>query len=251
MKRNIIIPVLVIVFLVTGAGLYVHYSRKSTLKTLPTSVVYKDGAELHADIRRLEKLKESGLSWQDTFRLGVAYIQEGRVDEAIPLLEDVARVYPDFPKTYESLGMAYFKINRYDKAIELWEKSLKIEPKAEFLKEMIERAKGKMAILGRISDLEKQIKAADAAWQKRFELAILYLSVNRTIDAKAELEEVLKVKKDSADVYDAIAEAHALTGDFDKAIDAEKMALKLHPKNIELLKKRLSDMEKIRDAQKK
>lgn len=247
LKQNVNIAVLVVIIL----SAVVFYNRDVKDNTPPPPIVYKDLTELDKDIERLEKLKGDSLSWQDTFRLGVAYIQKDRVTDAIPVLEDALRKNPDFPKTYESLGMAYFKINRYDKAIELWERALKMEPKAEFLKEMIERAKGKMALFGRISDLEKEMKAEDAGWQKKFELAILYLTVNRIHEAKLQLEEIVKVKKDSADVYDAIAEAHALTGDFDKAIDAEKTALKLRPKNIEILQKRLSEMEKFRDDQKK
>lgn len=248
LKRNVIIAVLIVIFLSAGAVLYKRYTKDSVP---PPPVVYKDILELDKDIERLEKLKGASFSWQDTFRLGVAYIQKGRVNDAIPLLEDVLKKHPDFYNAYESLGMAYFRINKFERAIYLWEKALMIVPGTEFLREMIERAKGKMALLGRISALEKQMKAEDAGWQIRFELSILYLSIKRIEEAKAELEEVVKVKKDSADVYDAIAEAHALTGDFDKAIDAEKMALKLRPKNIEVLKKRLSMMEKIRDAQKK
>lgn len=248
MKRNVIITVLVILFLTVAAGLYKFYSKESPSKTPPPKMVYKNIYELDEDVKRLEALRSAkGLSWQEAYRLGTLYMRKERVNEAITELESSARMYADYPKTYESLGMAYFKTGKIYKAIELWEKALKMDPKAENLKEMISQGKGRMSLLDRISVLEKEIKPGDANWEKRFELSILYLSVNRIDEAKAGLEEVLKVKKDSPDVYDAMAEANAQSGDFEKAIESEKKALSLNPKS-DVLKKRLSDMEKARDA---
>lgn len=244
MKRNAVI-IIVLAAVVLGFVSWGGYTWNRKRNTPPRPVSYENMAELVGDIQRLEALKISkGLTWQDTYRLAVAYIQRGEAKEAVPLLEDAARRRPGFSKIYESLGMAYYRQGIPDKAIEAWDKALKADPKAEFLKGMIDRAKTRQEILKRVSALELESKAADAGWEKRFELAALYLSVNRVVDARAELDKVVSVKKDSSQVYDAIAEANALSGDFEKAIEAEKKALRLDPKN-EVLKKRLSEMERV------
>lgn len=61
---------------------------------------------------------------------------------------------------------------------------------------------------------------------------------------------MLKIKKDSPDIYDAVAQAYAMSGDFDNAIAAEKRAVKLKPRD-ENLKKRLAEMERVREGIKK
>lgn len=245
MKRKKVIAV-VLAVVVLGLIAWSGYSRYRAHNALPGPVLYRGMEELNGDIRRLEALKGSrGLSWQDSYRLAVAYIQQGDPGAAVPLLEDVARRRPGFSKTYESLGMAYFRQDRLDKAIEAWDRALKIDPSAEFLKGMIERARQRQEIFKRISALELELKSNGNGWEKRFELAALYLGVKRVEDAKAELDRVASVKKDSPLVYDAIAEANALSGDFEKAVEAEQKALRLDPKN-EVLKKRLAEMERVR-----
>ncbi len=244
MKRNIIIVIIVIgIAVVASWAGYGWYVRKNTP---PEPVVYKDIAELEEDIKGLESLRSAGaLSWQDLYRLGVAYIQRGRPAEAVGVLEESMRRHSGFLKTYESLGMAYFRIEQPGKAVETWEAALKVDPKAAFLNEMIERGRKKMEIASRIAALEKEIREDKAvAWTKRFELAALYLSVRRPAEARLALEEILSVKKDVPEVYDALAEAYALQGDFVKAAQAEKKALKIKPKN-EVFKKRLSEMESL------
>lgn len=244
MKRNIIIVVIVvgIIAVVAWAG-YGWYVRKNTP---PEPVAYKDIAELEEDIKRLESLRATGaLSWQELYRLGVAYIQRGRPSEAVGALEESMRRHNGFLKTYESLGMSYFRLDQPGKAVETWEAALKFEPKAVFLNEMIERGRKKMEYASRIAALEKEIREDKAvAWTKRFELAALYMSVRKPAEARTLLEEILRVKKDVPEVYDALAESYALQGDFVKAVQAEKKALGIKPKN-EVYKKRLSEMESL------
>lgn len=244
MKRNIIIVIIAVG--IAGSLAWAGYGWYVRKNAPPEPVVYKDIAALEEDIKRLESLRSAGaLSWQELYRLGVAYIQRGRPVEAAGVLEESRRRHGGFLKTYESLGMAYFKIEQPGKAVETWEAALKVDPKAVFLNEMIERGRKKMEFASRIAALEKEVKQDKVvAWTKRFELAALYLSVRRPADAKAVLEEILRVKKDIAEVYDALAEAYALQGDFVKASEAEKKALKIKPKN-EVFKKRFSEMESL------
>jgi len=113
---------------------------------------------------------------------------------------------------------------------------------------MINRGKQKIEFEKRILTLEQEVKDSQAAdWQKKFELAALYLAVNRVDDGKARLEEIIKVKKDIPEVYDAIAHAYAMSGDFEKAVDAEKRAVKLRPSD-EKFKKRLAELERVMEG---
>ena len=249
MKKVIIIIVAAVIFIgaVIGGGYYWYKKQNEP----PRTVEYKDIGEVNRDIARLEPLDKAGkLSWQDKYLLGVAYIQKGRMADAVKILEDVTRLHTNFYKVHESLGMAYFRMDNMEKAVSIWEKAIKISPQAAHLEDMINRGKQKIEFRKRISTLEQELKDNQAGWQKKFELAALYLAVNRVDDGKARLEEIIKVKKDIPEVYDAIAHAYAMSGDFEKAVDAEKRAVKLRPSD-EKFKKRLAELERVMEGIKK
>ena len=246
MKKVIVIIVAAVI--VTGAvgGGYYWYKKRNEP---PQTIEYRDIGEVDRDIARLEPLDKAGrLSWQDKYLLGVAYIQRGRMADAAKTLEDVTRLHANFYKVYESLGMAYYRMNDMEKAISIWERAVKMSPQAAHLEDMINRGKQKIEFEKRILTLEQEVKDSQAAdWQKKFELAALYLAVNRVDDGKARLEEIIKVKKDIPEVYDAIAHAYAMSGDFEKAVDAEKRAVKLRPSD-EKFKKRLAELERVMEG---
>ncbi len=243
--------IIILVVVAVGAGGAGWYYW-SVVNAPPQPVEYTDPLALREEIQRLERLKDKGrLSWQDTYRLGVAYIQTGRIEDAVDALEEAKRKKPDFSKTYESLGMAYYRLGRWNEAIATWQKAMSINPEARFLEEMIGLARRKIDINKRILSLEEEIKGTDRPeWQKRFELAILYLSEKRIDEAERHLEEVVKIKKDDATVYDALAQVYALKGEYEKAVEAEKKAVELKPDD-ETLKRRLKEMERITEALKK
>lgn len=249
MKKIIGVVVLAVIFIgaVIGGGYY--WSKKQNEP--PPVVEYKNIGEIDADIAKLEPLQKAGkLKWQERYILGVAYLQKGSLVDAAGTLEDVAKLHPDFYKTYESLGMTYYRMDEMEKAVSTWEKAVKISRQAAHLEEMINRAKQRMEFKKRISTLEQEIKQGNTGWQKRFELAALYIGVRRLDDAQIQLEEAVKAKKDSPEMLDTLAQIYAVKGDFDKAIDIEKKAVKLKPLD-EDLKKRLAEMEKVRQGIKK
>lgn len=243
----IIAAVVVAVGAAIGAGYYWYTKQNEP----PPVIIYQNIDEVDKDIARLEPLEKAGkLKWQDEYQLGVAYIQKGKISDAAAALENVAKRHPDFYKTYESLGMAYYRMDDMEKAAQTWEKAMKMSPQAAHLEEMIGRAKQKIEFKKRISMLEQEIKKGGAGWQKKFELAALYFGMRKTEEAKALLEDVLKEKKDSPELFDAAAQAYAASGDFERAVNAEKKAVKLKPSD-ENFRKRLAEMQKIRDAVKK
>ena len=238
---------LVIALIAIGGG---YYWRKK-VNAPPKPFTYQTREDLDKAIKKFEEdRKGTKFTWQDEFNLGVAYIYAERFDDAVKTFEKVKTYRPAFNKTYESLGMAYYRLGNMEKAIEAWQKAMELDPSAEHLKDMLERAKRRLEIKNRAEALKEEIGKGQAGWTKRLELAALYLMLTEPDPAIAELKEVLKTRKNSPEVYDALAEAYALKGDFDNAISFEKKAVSLSPGD-EVLKKRLSEMRKIREAVKK
>jgi Tfp pilus assembly protein PilF len=242
----------VLIILVTGSivlaaavGGYFLYTAKNRPPEVP---LYLSMEEIQRDVETFEGIKaQRALSWQETFRLGVAYFHAGRLDDAVETLEEATRLRPGFSKSYESLGMAYFKLGELEKAVETWQKALKIRPDAAHLEDMIERAKRRTGIDKRVLTLEKAVEEGRAGWMMRLELATLYVAVRKLEEARVQLDEALKEKKDSPELYETLARVHAMEGDFEKAVEAEKKALELKPED-EVLKKRLGELEKLRES---
>jgi tetratricopeptide (TPR) repeat protein len=65
----------------------------------------------------------------DMNREGYAYLNDGRVDEAITLFRLNVDSYPDSWNVYDSLGEAYMKDGQKDLAVENYRKSLAINPR--------------------------------------------------------------------------------------------------------------------------
>ncbi len=139
--KKVLSLIVVVVCVVAVSAVAVYYYHK---KDRPPEVVdYKDFAALQKDVERLEAARgKGGLSWQDGYRLGVAYIQSGRVQDAIAPLEESRKYNPSFVKTHESLGTAYFRTGRMKEAIEAWQNAMKLNPEAKFLDEMVSMARG-------------------------------------------------------------------------------------------------------------
>ncbi len=243
--KKVLSLIVVVVCVVAVSAVAVYYYHK---KDRPPEVVdYKDFAALQKDVERLEAARgKGGLSWQDGYRLGVAYIQSGRVQDAIAPLEESRKYNPSFVKTHESLGTAYFRTGRMKEAIEAWQNAMKLNPEAKFLDEMVSMARGRLEADERLSSIEAALKEGPGAkdWHKMLELSVLYMQAGRLPDAREILGRALKVKKDSAEIYDAMAESYALGNEFENAMTYEKKALKLKPRDARL-KQRLAEMEKI------
>ena len=245
-KRTVfIILISVLVVLAAAAGGYYLYTVKNRPPEVP---LYLSMEEIQRDVERFEGLKaQRGLTWQETFRLGVAYFHAGRLDDAVAALEDAISLRPGFSKSYESLGMAYFKLGELEKAVETWQKAFEIRPDAAHLEDMIKRAARKIEIDKRVLALEKTVEEGRAGWMVRLELASLYIATRKLEKARVQLEEAINENKDSAELYDTLARVHAMGGDFKKAAEAEKKALELKPGD-EAIKRKIEELEKLEAA---
>jgi tetratricopeptide (TPR) repeat protein len=247
MKKRTILTILItgIIMLAAAVGGYFLYTAKNRPPEVP---LYLSMEEIQRDVETFEEIKaQRALSWQETFRLGVAYFHAGRLDDAVEALEEATRLRPGFPKSFESLGMAYFKLGELGNAVETWQKALALRPDATHLEDMIERAERRIEIDKRVSTLEKAVEEGRAGWKVRLELATLYVALRKLEEARVQLEEATKENKDSPELYDTLARVHAMEGDFEKAVEAEKKAFELKPED-EAIKKRLEEMEKLEGA---
>jgi hypothetical protein len=120
----------IIIFLpVLGCGFYVYenfYSRRN-VSNLTEGV--KSFVDNNYAIEKLEKTLKFSDTYNNKVNLADAYIERGRLDEAIQIYESCRTgIYADNPELFQKLSNAYFLKRDYGKIIEL---SKKIVPVGE------------------------------------------------------------------------------------------------------------------------
>jgi tetratricopeptide (TPR) repeat protein len=86
-----------------------------------------DGAALQKKIEQFEKLVAHNAS--DTlsrFTLGRAYLEAGRAEDAVRILEEALALKADFTAAYVLLGEAYEKAGKLARALKTWNKGVEI-----------------------------------------------------------------------------------------------------------------------------
>ena len=53
---------------------------------------------------------------------------EGRFREAMPLLEECVKIYPEFYAAWEDMGVAYHMLREFDKSLEVYERAVEAMP---------------------------------------------------------------------------------------------------------------------------
>ncbi len=268
----IIAATIIVAFAVAAAIILPPYFEEEVIEPMPMPIPYVTLDELQANIDILEAIRAENkdeFSWRDNYRLGIAYLHSNKPKEAIAVLKEARDGYPSFYKTDEAIGMAHYRLDELKEAIESWERALLLNPQAEHLESMVERTKRKRGMSRRIETLESELERTDIIdknnppWLKRLELASLYLVDKRVEDIVTVLNEALKEKDDSSEIYDMLARAYAMSGDFDSAVRAEESAIKYYKANdtvegdraeanedeLEGMKQRLSEMKRIAKAE--
>lgn len=73
--------------------------------------------------------KENQYRLADTnMRLGVGYLQQGRIDDALEKLQKALAAVPDFPEAHSSIALVYERMNNTEKAAYHYEQALSLKP---------------------------------------------------------------------------------------------------------------------------
>lgn len=77
---------------------------------------------------RVQQEKENKFRIADTnMRLGVGYLQQGRVDDALEKLLKALKAVPDFPEAHGSIALVYEQLGDNDNANHHYEQALKLK----------------------------------------------------------------------------------------------------------------------------
>ena len=85
--------------------------------------IWKDGLQLWKDVVRKSVGKDRSRS-----NLGLAYYNQGRLDEAVKEYLAALRLKPDLPEVHNNIGNTHTKQGRLDEAIEEYTAALRFNP---------------------------------------------------------------------------------------------------------------------------
>ncbi len=157
-------------------------------------------------------------------------LDDGHLQESIPILEKLIADNPDMPMPYYRLGGIYADEKDYDKALPLLRKAVAMDPKF---------AQAELA-LGRTLMRTGDLKEATSVFEKLTDsapymadahvmLEIVYARTNRVPETISECQKVLKLLPDHFGSYLTLGQFLAKSGDLEAALPNLQKAAELRP----------------------
>lgn len=142
-------------------------------------------------------------------RLGVLYVQQGRLDEAIVQFKEALKITEDHQEALIYLGIAYMNKDKNPQALKYFDKEIKFYKNTRYAKTNLY--------------LEQAYYYGGVVlWkQKNYDKAISYL------------QSALEIQGTAADTYLVLGRAHMDKGSDDKAEEYFKQALKFDPRYVD------------------
>jgi len=162
--------------------------------------------------------------------LGTMLAREGRVPEAIQVLEKSLRIEPDFAEGRYNLGVALFQAERLQDAVGQYEQALRLKPDYAEAHRKLGIALGR---LGRLQDAIEQYEQAlrlnpDDAWVHN-NLGVTLGQSGKTQEAIRHFEEAVRIDPDYAAAHNNLGASLEQIGRIQDAIAHYEQAVRIDP----------------------
>jgi tetratricopeptide (TPR) repeat protein len=167
--------------------------------------------------------------------LGVFYSyltvrQNGYWKDPVALFERTVKYSPKSSKAYNNLGMAYVSEGRDEEAVESYKKSLKIDPTNVEAYINLGVAYAAMNKIGEAAELYKQAIQLDPSFSDaHYNLGVVYAIMNQTDEAISAYKEAIELYPTNTDAYFHLGVAYDVRGRHKEAMDAFRGAIELRP----------------------
>jgi arylsulfatase A-like enzyme/Tfp pilus assembly protein PilF len=123
--------------------------------------------------------------------------EDGHLEDAIQIFEQVLKKEPGIAVAYQSLGMAWMALKKYDKALLALRKAVELRPDAGSPRLALARALWENGDLeSAVSEFKAAIAVSPGSANPHVSLAALYKQMGRPVDAQQELETALRLQPD-------------------------------------------------------
>jgi tetratricopeptide (TPR) repeat protein len=166
--------------------------------------------------------------------LGSALLDQGKLDEAIHLLQEAVRVNADSAEAHYSLGFALGKKGQIEEAIRQFQEALRLRP-------AYPEAHNNLGIaLGKKGQTEEAIRQFQEATRLKLDYAEAHYHLGLALGMKAQTDEAIRqfqiairIKPDYAEARYNLGNALGMKGQVDPAISEYQEALRLKPEYAE------------------
>lgn len=159
------------------------------------------------------------------YATGKAYLDAGKIDEAIIEFQKALTLKPDYVDAHLGLANAYFQNQQLDEAESSVHEVLRIDPNSQDAKQLLDE----------IKDERKEDSDGDSDPQedididKELERGLVYLNQNQYYRAVETFKGVIQADPDNVEGHSRLGEAYLAWGGYEDAKASAEKALELNP----------------------
>jgi tetratricopeptide (TPR) repeat protein len=182
----------------------------------------------------LETIRRNPGCWLAHNNLGNFLNGAGRAEEAIPHLEEVVRLKPDYPNGHNNWGNSLQAMGRIEESIERYQEALRLDPEYA---EAHNNLGTSLQAAGRFEDaiprFEEAVRIKPGYAEAHNNWANALTHLGRPVDAIAHCKEALRIKPDYAEAHNNWGRALSVLRRPREASEHCREALRLQPDYLE------------------
>ncbi|RKU25961.1 hypothetical protein C6497_14335 [Candidatus Poribacteria bacterium] len=161
------------------------------------------------------------------YATGKAYLDAGKIDEAIGEFQNALDMEPDYVDAHLGLANAYYQNQQLDEAESSVHQVLRIDPNLQDGKQLLDEIE---RLQNGDSDGESDPQE-DIDIDKEFERGLVYLSNRQYQKAASAFKIVLTADPNSVEAYCGLGKTYLEMGEFTQAQSSVQQALRINPKH--------------------
>jgi Tfp pilus assembly protein PilF len=163
-------------------------------------------------------------------KLGTAYHKQGKLEEAIAAYKKVVELDPDSATAHSNLGLAYYDQGRLDEAIAAYKKAVELDPDSATAHSNLGLAYAHQGQLDEaVAEYKEAIRLDPNYPAAHHNLGLAHASQGRLDEAIAEYKEAIGIDPDHLGAHIDLGLAYANQGRLDEAIGEWEAAVKINP----------------------
>ena len=166
--------------------------------------------------------------------LGLAYRNQGKIDEAMAEWKKTISIVPDYPDAHSNLGLVYLKQGNLEKAIVEYKKVISIIPRyAEAHVNLGIAYGGQGKLEEEIAALKTAIKINPNLAEAHYNLGLVYRKQSKIEKAIVEYKTAIRINPNYLQAHVNLGLIYQKQGKLDEAISEYKTAISITPNDAE------------------
>lgn len=162
--------------------------------------------------------------------LGVAYLEAGRVKEAIEVLQHAKEIESEEPDAYVNLGNVYQESGRFDEAIKYYLRALELAPSNAMAHlHLGEIFQARRSFEQALVNYRLAVAADPDNARSHASLGVVARELGLTEEAREHYRQALRINPEFAEVYNNLGQLEVESAHLDEALLNYRQALRLNP----------------------